>query len=78
MSDDHEMCKHCEARLPTTALGLCAHCDAQGCVRQLYEKTRHLTPEREDRLRLLAERARRRLPLFDEDAACVAQNETRQ
>ena len=62
-----EPCKHCEARPGVTPLGLCERCDAQGCVRLLYEKTRGLTPEREDRLRLLAERARRRLPLFDDD-----------
>jgi hypothetical protein len=60
-----EPCKHCEARPRTTALGLCAACDALGGIRLLYEKTQWLTPEREDRLRLLAERARRRLPLFD-------------
>jgi hypothetical protein len=62
-----EPCKHCEARPRETALGLCGRCDALGCVRQLYEKTRGLSPEREDRLRLLAERARRRLPLFEDE-----------
>ncbi len=67
MSGEEDPCKHCEVRARATALGLCARCDGQGCVRQLYEKTRGLTPEREDRLRLLAERARRRLPLFDDD-----------
>jgi hypothetical protein len=48
-------------------LGLCERCDARGCVRLLYERTQGLTPEREDRLRILAERARRRLPLFDDE-----------
>jgi hypothetical protein len=61
-----EACKHCEARPAATDLGLCERCDSLGGVRLLYEKTRLLPPEREDRLRLLAERARRRLPLFDE------------
>lgn len=61
-----EPCKHCEARPAVTALGLCERCDALGGVRLLYEKTRQIAPEREDRLRLLAGRARRRLPLFDE------------
>jgi hypothetical protein len=62
-----EPCKHCEARPRATPLGLCAECDGQVCVRLLYEKTRRLAPEREDRLRILAERARRRLPLFDDE-----------
>ena len=61
-----EPCKHCEARPGLTELGLCPRCDALSGIRLLYEKTRGLTPEREDRLRLLAERARRRLPLFEE------------
>ncbi len=63
---DQEPCKHCEARPGVTDLGLCENCDAWDGIRQLYEKTRKLTPEREDRLRILAERARRRLPLFEE------------
>ncbi len=61
-----EPCKHCEARPAVTDLGLCGRCGSLGGIRLLYEKTRHITPEREDRLRLLAGRARRRLPLFDE------------
>jgi hypothetical protein len=65
-SAEREPCKHCEARDRTTDLGLCRECDALVNVRLLYEKTRRLSPQREDRLRLLAERARRRLPLFDD------------
>ncbi len=61
-----EPCKHCEARPRATELGLCGACDALSGIRLLYEKTRGLTAAREDRLRLLAERARRRLPLFDD------------
>jgi hypothetical protein len=57
---------HCEARPAATDLGLCGRCDSLGGIRLLYEKTQRLAPEREDRLRILAERARRRLPLFDE------------
>jgi hypothetical protein len=64
---EEEPCKHCEARPRATPLGLCERCDALGGIRLLYLKTRRLTPEREDRLRILAERARRRLPLFDEE-----------
>ena len=48
-------------------LGLCGACDALAGIRLLYEKTQLLAPEREDRLRLFAERARRRLPLFDDE-----------
>jgi hypothetical protein len=61
-----ELCKHCEIRPRETELGLCRRCDGLGGIRLLYEKTRGLTPEREDRLRILAERARRRLPLFED------------
>jgi hypothetical protein len=63
---EQEVCKHCEARPRLTPLGLCGRCDGLDGVRLLYEKTRGLAPEREDRLRTLAERARRRLPLFDD------------
>ena len=66
MSGGDEPCKHCEARPRVTALGLCPHCDSLVGIRLLYDRTRALAPEREDRLRLLAERARRRLPLFDD------------
>jgi hypothetical protein len=69
-----EACKHCEARPAATDLGLCERCDALGGVRLLYEKTRLLPPEREDRLRILAERARRRLPLFDEPEATAGRS----
>jgi hypothetical protein len=66
MSAAAELCKHCESCPGVSDLGLCGDCDALGGIRLLYEKTRGLTAEREDRLRLLAERARRRLPLFDD------------
>jgi len=65
---EQDPCKHCEARPRATELGLCRECDGLGGIRLLYEKTRSLAPERENRLRLLAERARRRLPLFDDPA----------
>jgi hypothetical protein len=68
LPSEAELCKHCEVRPQTTELGLCPVCDSLGGIRLLYEKTRSLAPEREDRLRLLAERARRRLPLFDDAA----------
>jgi hypothetical protein len=63
---EQEPCKHCEVRPRETELGLCRVCDALSGIRLLYEKTRRLTPEREDRLRIMAERARRRLPLFED------------
>jgi hypothetical protein len=64
---EREPCKHCEFRPRETELGLCRVCDAISGIRLLYEKTRRLSPEREDRLRILAERARRRRPLFEDD-----------
>jgi hypothetical protein len=62
-----EQCKHCERRPRVTPLGLCAKCHARRGIRLLYFRTHHLSPEREDRLMILAERARRRLPLFEDD-----------
>jgi hypothetical protein len=67
LAPEREMCKHCEARPRETGLGLCLPCDSVSGIRLLYRKTRKLSPEREDRLMILAELARRRLPLFTDD-----------
>lgn len=64
---EQDVCKHCEARPRATRLGLCGRCDGVPGVRLLYEMTAGLAPEREDRLRILAARARRRRPLFDDE-----------
>ena len=61
------VCKHCERRPAVTGLGLCARCNAVRGIRKLYLRTRRLTPEQEDHLLMLAERAKNREPLFQED-----------
>jgi hypothetical protein len=59
------LCLHCEQRPPINAFGLCAACHAVTGIRRLYVHRRGWTPEWEAHLRRLTERARLRLPLFD-------------
>ena len=64
------VCLHCERRPSAGRLGLCAVCHARPCIRVLYAvRRRDWTPEWEARLRRLAERAKKKLPLFEEDAS---------
>ena len=63
------VCLHCERRPAAAPLGLCAACRARGCTRMLYEvRRRGWTPEWEAHLRRLTERAKKKLPLFGDDA----------
>lgn len=62
----HPLCLHCERRPAVGGLGLCAACHAIRGIRRLYVKRRGWTPEWEVHLRRLTERAKDRLPLFDE------------
>ncbi len=64
MNSDSEPCQHCEQQPAVNRLGLCAACHARKGVRALYLRRRNWTPAWEAHLRRLAERARRRLPLF--------------
>lgn len=59
------LCQHCE-RQPagTNALGLCEACYRVRGIRRLYVPRDDCPPWWEAHLRRLAERARRRLPLF--------------
>lgn len=59
-------CLHCERRPPVSALGLCAECRSVRGIRQLYVRRRGWTPAWEAHLRRLTERAKRRLPLFED------------
>lgn len=61
---DDPLCLHCEQRPAETALGLCPVCHAVKGFRVLYLRRRGWTPEWEQHLRRLTERARLRLPLF--------------
>jgi len=53
-------------------LGLCAICNGVESIRQLYLRRRGWTPQWEAHLIRLTERARKRLPLFDEEETDVA------
>jgi hypothetical protein len=59
-------CLHCERGPCSNRLGLCAACNAVKGIRLLYIRRRGWTPQWEAHLRRLTERARRRLPLFDD------------
>jgi hypothetical protein len=59
-------CLHCEREPAATAPGLCAGCFAAPCIRRLYHRRSGWTPRWERHLRRLTERARLRLPLFEE------------
>ena len=59
------LCLHCERRPRGSGLGLCASCNAKKNIRILYVRRRGWTPQWEINLRRLTERARQRLPLFD-------------
>jgi hypothetical protein len=61
------LCLHCEKRPPASRLGLCLVCGAIKGIRRLYVKRRGWTPQWEAHLRRLTERARLRLPLFEDD-----------
>ena len=62
------LCLHCERRPAAGRLGLCAACEARCCVRVLYAvRRRGWTPEWETHLRRLTERAKKKLPLFEDE-----------
>jgi len=65
-------CLHCEHRPASNGLGLCAICNGVESIRQLYLRRRGWTPQWEAHLIRLTERARKRLPLFDEEETDVA------
>jgi hypothetical protein len=60
------VCRHCERRSAVSKAGLCRACHRVKGIRVLYIRRRGRTPEWEEHLRRLAQRARARLPLFDE------------
>jgi hypothetical protein len=60
-------CLHCEKRPRAGGLSLCARCHARTAIRILYTRRGNWTPQWDAHLCRLAERAKRRLPLFDND-----------
>jgi hypothetical protein len=62
------LCLHCEKRPAAHALRLCETCAGFKGIRRLYRRRPHWTPEWEQHLRRLSERARRRLPLFTDES----------
>ncbi len=64
---DDPLCLHCEKAAAVDGLGLCPACRAVPGIRVLYVRRRGWTPQWEMHLRRLADRARRRLPLFEDD-----------
>jgi hypothetical protein len=61
------LCLHCEKAAAASGLGLCPACHAVRGIRKLYVRRRGWTPQWERHLRRLTDRARRRLPLFEDD-----------
>jgi hypothetical protein len=59
-------CLHCERRPRARGLALCAACRAVPGIRRLYLRRRDQPPGWEEHLMRLAERAKRRQPLFEE------------
>lgn len=60
-------CLHCEQAPQETYLRLCRRCASVRGLRRIYKKTASWTPERDARIQALVERAKRQLPLFDDD-----------
>ena len=60
-------CLFCEAAPAVTVYGLCESCNQVRARRRVYRVARGGTPEWEAHLLYLTERAKQRLPLFEED-----------
>jgi hypothetical protein len=58
------LCLHCEKRPQQTLLRLCSECEAVPGIKNLYEYRPDWTPEWDQHLQALVERAKQRLPLF--------------
>ena len=61
------LCKHCEKNDATQNYGLCATCYKKPQVRLLYEQDALRPAWLQARIELYTERARKLLPLFEED-----------
>jgi hypothetical protein len=65
------LCLHCDRRIADARRGLCTRCFAVKGIRVLYKRRRGWTPQWEDHLRRLTERAKRQLPLFEDHDTTV-------
>ena len=63
------LCLHCELAPQEHYLRLCQKCASVKGIRLLYKKTSRWTPERDEHLQRLVERAKAKLPLFSEENA---------
>jgi hypothetical protein len=61
------ICLYCERVAAVSARGLCADCHTSPRIRLLYRRRHGWTPQWELHLRRLTQRARLRLPLFDDE-----------
>ena len=62
-----ELCLHCEQAPRQTFLRLCHVCASQSGIRRLYRKTSGWTAERDARIQAMVEKAKRQVPLFEEE-----------
>jgi hypothetical protein len=60
-------CQHCEERPGVTKLGLCVECHAKIKIRTMYVPKRTRKPADESIIARFRERAKRGLPLFEEE-----------
>jgi hypothetical protein len=67
MAAARPLCLHCERRRSAAGAVLCRRCHACKAIRILYTRRRNWTPRWEAHLRRLTERAKQRLPLFDNE-----------
>jgi hypothetical protein len=63
-----QVCEHCERMQFVDEIGLCPACNKMEGIRTLYEHGRGWTPEWDAHLHRLAQRAKARLPLFENGA----------
>lgn len=61
---ENKNCEHCERPATRDELGLCPRCGSVAGIRVLYLRRRDWSPQWEEHLRQLAQRAKARLPLF--------------
>jgi len=67
-SEKRTICLHCEAKPISHRPGLCDSCHAVRGIRRLYIRRKGWTPEWEQHLLELTDRAKKRLPLFEKGA----------